>query len=322
MSRLCPRCGVEMKEGAKFCSRCGYEYNHGKICPNCRATIKDDAQFCTNCGYKFNTSAKFQINPLEIIICIALIISSFIIPTIAIPILITLICIILLQKKGKWYKMNKALRRTCFTVATLVVIIFATIISGSDSEDYSLSTNNPKNNMKLENVIKRYVDISQSKFSEHDIENKLSEDNLSFHDDFIDGFNWDNYSVMFTETLQVCSYEYKGMITDPGAVYFFANEDLETLGVSCWMDISYISGNDNFLSIILDSLLIAYSPDLSQEEIQDIKEQFSMQDRLIGAVTRNQYGAYDYKGNTYIVDITENYLTFNIFNSDTIQNIN
>lgn len=176
--------------------------------------------------------------------------------------------------------------------------------------------------MKLENVIKRYVDISQSKFSEHDIENKLSEDNLSFHDDFIDGFNWDNYSVIFTETLQVCSYEYKGTITDPGAVYFFANEDLETLGVSCWMDISYISGNDNFLSIILDSLLIAYSPDLSQEEIQDIKEQFSMQDRLIGAVTRNQYGAYDYKGNTYIVDITENYLTFNIFNSDTIQNIN
>ena len=60
-------------------------------------------------------------------------------------------------------------------------------------------------------------------------------------------------------------------------------------------------------------MLIAYSPDLSQEEIQDIKEQFSMQDRLIGAVTRNQYGAYDYKGNTYIVDITENYLTFNIF---------
>lgn len=88
------------------------------------------------------------------------------------------------------------------------------------------------------------------------------------------------------------------------------------------MDISYIAGNDNFLSIILDSLLIAYSPDLSKEEIQDIKEQFSMQDRLIGAVTRNQYGAYDYKGNTYIVDITENYLTFNIFNSDTIQNIN
>ena len=143
MSKLCPHCGVEMKEGAKFCSRCGYEYNHGKICPNCHATIKDDAQFCTNCGYKFNTSTKFQINPLEIIICIALIISSFIIPTIAIPILITLICIILLKKKGKWYKINKALRRISFTIATLVVIIIMTNLFGYSSRIYESSTNDP-----------------------------------------------------------------------------------------------------------------------------------------------------------------------------------
>nr|WP_296264655.1 zinc ribbon domain-containing protein [uncultured Merdimonas sp.] len=77
MSRLCPHCGVEMKEGAKFCSRCGYEYDHGKICPNCHATIKDDAQFCTNCGYRFNFPSKTK-NRLLILIISVIILASII----------------------------------------------------------------------------------------------------------------------------------------------------------------------------------------------------------------------------------------------------
>lgn len=155
MSRLCPRCGAEMKEGAKFCSRCGYEYNHGKICPNCRATIKDDALFCTNCGCKFNTSSKSQTNPLEVIICIALIISSFIIPTIAIPILITLICVILLKKNRKWYKINKITRRVGITITTLVAIIIATSLFSS-SGDYDSSIN-------VSNETKVSIDIEEFK---------------------------------------------------------------------------------------------------------------------------------------------------------------
>lgn len=156
MSRFCPRCGAEMREGAKFCNQCGYEYSRGKIYPNCHATIKGEEQFCTNCDYKFNISPTHRISPLEIIVCIVLVIGAFIMPTIAIPILIALICIILLRKKGKWYKINKVVRRVGFTIVTLATIIIATNLFGESSENYDLSTNDS-------NRIKDNIDVETFK---------------------------------------------------------------------------------------------------------------------------------------------------------------
>ncbi|MDP9243390.1 MAG: zinc-ribbon domain-containing protein, partial [Actinomycetota bacterium] len=50
--RICPACGAENAEGARFCSACGTAL--GRTCPSCGAEVADDARFCPSCG-----------NPLE-----------------------------------------------------------------------------------------------------------------------------------------------------------------------------------------------------------------------------------------------------------------
>lgn len=45
----CPNCGKTVHKG-KFCSECGYKFP--LICPNCGAELKDGAKFCFECGTK------------------------------------------------------------------------------------------------------------------------------------------------------------------------------------------------------------------------------------------------------------------------------
>lgn len=46
---LCPHCGKKTPKG-KFCMECGHSLTH--ICPNCGNDLPDDAKFCLNCGQK------------------------------------------------------------------------------------------------------------------------------------------------------------------------------------------------------------------------------------------------------------------------------
>lgn len=200
---------------------------------------------------------------------------------------------------------KRRLSKQNLIILLMILALLAIIVIGNSSSP----------DKQLTDVIERYVDISQSSFAELNIESELSEDNLNFLEDYIDGFNWNNCSVLLNESLQACSYEYKGLITNSGTIYFLVDGESETQGISCWMDMSYISGDDTFLTVVLDSALRAFSPNMSSEDIQNIKTHFSMQDSLVGAMTRNQYGTYEYKGNTYIVDTAENYLIFSVFDS-------
>ena len=43
----CTKCGVQLKDGARFCARCGAAVNY---CPKCGQTLKDGAHFCAGCG--------------------------------------------------------------------------------------------------------------------------------------------------------------------------------------------------------------------------------------------------------------------------------
>lgn len=250
-----------------------------RICPQCGAQVKDGARFCGKCGRSLLDKKSINEHPM-----------------------------IVVQHHNK-RRLSK--RNLIILLVVIVLFVIIAIWGNSSSPD-----------MQLTDVIERYVDISQSSFAELNIESELSEDNLNFSEDYIDGFNWNNCSVLLNEPLQACSYEYKGLITNPGMVYFFANGESEAQGISCWMDMSYISGDDSFLTVVLDSILRAFSPDMSSEDIQNIKTHFSMQDSLVGVMTRDQYDAYEYKGNTYVVDTYENYLIFSVFDSREIQSIN
>lgn len=48
LSHSCPACQQPLRPGAKFCSRCGY--NFVPTCPHCQATLRPGAHFCPSCG--------------------------------------------------------------------------------------------------------------------------------------------------------------------------------------------------------------------------------------------------------------------------------
>lgn len=52
----CPKCGVNVEDGAKFCMECGTPIPQTKECPSCHARWPLAAKFCQECGYNFNTA--------------------------------------------------------------------------------------------------------------------------------------------------------------------------------------------------------------------------------------------------------------------------
>ena len=44
----CPKCGVALDKGLKFCSNCGAKLM--KECPKCGYDVEDGVKFCPNCG--------------------------------------------------------------------------------------------------------------------------------------------------------------------------------------------------------------------------------------------------------------------------------
>jgi len=56
MANQCKSCGVELKENAKFCSKCGTKVETD-VCAKCNAPLKAGANFCPKCGTKVNVQA-------------------------------------------------------------------------------------------------------------------------------------------------------------------------------------------------------------------------------------------------------------------------
>ena len=55
--RICPVCGHENREDAKFCSECGAKFEPVQevktvVCPKCGKELTDGEKFCTECGEK------------------------------------------------------------------------------------------------------------------------------------------------------------------------------------------------------------------------------------------------------------------------------
>ena len=50
----CPNCNSEVKDGMKFCPKCGIEISQIQFCPNCGTEIKEGTCFCPQCGININ----------------------------------------------------------------------------------------------------------------------------------------------------------------------------------------------------------------------------------------------------------------------------
>lgn len=63
MSVICPKCGNQLPEGAKFCGSCGtnlaaFEKPPANVCTNCGNPLKEGAKFCNVCGTKIMPAAE------------------------------------------------------------------------------------------------------------------------------------------------------------------------------------------------------------------------------------------------------------------------
>ena len=67
----CPKCGAELKEGQKFCMKCGTrvdvnpqpaakQADASEVCPNCGSPVKPSQKFCVKCGTPLATAPKAQ----------------------------------------------------------------------------------------------------------------------------------------------------------------------------------------------------------------------------------------------------------------------
>lgn len=68
MSVICPKCGYELPDGAKFCGSCGtnlaaLKRTAGNICTNCGSQLKEGAKFCNVCGTKVMSAAQEEPKP-------------------------------------------------------------------------------------------------------------------------------------------------------------------------------------------------------------------------------------------------------------------
>lgn len=50
--KLCPKCGAELNENARFCTACGFKLESKKECLNCHAQNPPEARYCLMCGQK------------------------------------------------------------------------------------------------------------------------------------------------------------------------------------------------------------------------------------------------------------------------------
>lgn len=58
MSRMCPKCGAELRDGELFCCECGTKYAEpappepeaAAFCPKCGTQLRPGTAFCPNCG--------------------------------------------------------------------------------------------------------------------------------------------------------------------------------------------------------------------------------------------------------------------------------
>lgn len=59
----CPNCKAELRDGAKFCTKCGQKITQPAVCISCGVELRPGAKFCTKCGTRQEASPAPQQQP-------------------------------------------------------------------------------------------------------------------------------------------------------------------------------------------------------------------------------------------------------------------
>lgn len=172
---------------------------------------------------------------------------------------------------------------------------------------------NNESSMTVSEFLEDYNELSQSGFEDSGITGR---DEIQVEDLIA----IDRQNPIFEEygdcEVSGCYYQYDGMYSSPGLIQIWYDENDIVQAVYFTMSIEYIMGNDTLQTVILDSMISAYDPDLSSDEIYEIKSQFSMENQLVGRTFMDDAEYYGYDGKIYYADADDSYVNFQIFSTD------
>ena len=58
--KRCPNCGADIREGDRFCRKCGFKL---LFCPNCGAPVDEEDVFCGKCGFRLKIEEEVYVCP-------------------------------------------------------------------------------------------------------------------------------------------------------------------------------------------------------------------------------------------------------------------
>ncbi len=61
----CPYCNAELREGAKFCAKCGQKISQPAVCISCGAELRAGAKFCGKCGTRQAPATESPVAPQQ-----------------------------------------------------------------------------------------------------------------------------------------------------------------------------------------------------------------------------------------------------------------
>lgn len=342
MGKICSNCGKELSDNAKFCSKCGgkceevvQEKKVKRMCQKCGHELDEKMKFCPKCGTLMTNSEKVNQNEKRNIEKTVDMVSE------GISQAETTIAEGLKKGKerfGEFQKMSaeekkekvgeyvnvgkekskefiggerqhkvlpKAKKKKIiltFCAALAILLLISSLIGGGAGTECTVSE-----------FLQRYNELTQAEFegTEMDAWEEISLEDMEAVgtelSQFKDGENITGYA-----------YGYQGVSSSPGVIFVYVDESDIVVGTSFVMNVEYIAGNDDFHNIVLDSLIKSFDSTLSEDEVYEIKNHFSMQDQLIGAVTRSSYGAYEYNDKMYVVS-EANGLSFSMYLKDELK---
>lgn len=251
----------------------------GKICPKCGKELRETARFCTSCGTKLEEG--MPENPVNTVNVQNGSINT-VMPKqekkwyqktgwiIALLIVFFPVGLYLMWKYTDWRKVLK------IAVSIVCAVCLGIGFFSTDSQDGGEGTlpggDYNGSVMSLSDFLERYNEISQSKFAENGIDRQpISVDDLLLEND--------DYGT-------ACVYEYSGLISSPGSICMYIDGNNMVVAVYFMMSIEFLADSDDFHCMVLDSIMQAFIPTLSEEGIYQIRDALSMESPLIGAVMK------------------------------------
>ena len=177
-----------------------------------------------------------------------------------------------------------------------ILLVFAVVLGVS----ITIALLGGSDEMTFDKFVDKYNQLSQKKFASENM------DWGGIDIDAMEIMDMGNGSTAY-------GHSYQGTFSSPGYLIVQTDENNNVVRVSFMMNISFIASSDNFHNIVLDAMMQAYTPSLSGSDIYKIKEYFSMQDQLVGAVISGIAGTYEYGGKQYAVSQGDGTLNFSIF---------